>query len=381
VLWITGDFLPAVGGIQVYIDRLTDALTQKCRVALVTELGQLPPSNRAIPHFPIARLRAPLSEDDFTSTREHIAAIVSSLRPDIIHFSNAGIAVYRGAVPTSIPFVVTVHGNDLTAPWQSVPRAKPIDDIVSALNEADHIVSVSEHTRRSLALYNVSAPITVMRHGCNFDLFHPLHLDVAAIKKSARLPVNCTILLTVARFVPRKGHLVLLKAIQALDIPIHWIVVGAGRCFHQFVGEIQRSGMTPQITVFSHVSDQHLALLYNICDLFVLVPEEILSERGLDSEGFGLVFQEASACGKPVITSNVSGCKEAIVDGETGIMVPARDHRALANAIRRLVTDRAFAHQLGQRGASLMRAQGDWSRLAGEMYSLYTQLSGSSDAT
>ena len=57
----------------------------------------------------------------------------------------------------------------------------------------------------------------------------------------------------------------------------------------------------------------------------------------LDSEGFGLVFHEASACAKPVIAADVSGCKEAVVGDVTGLLVPPDDPQALADSIRYLL--------------------------------------------
>lgn len=374
VLWITGNFYPNIGGLQVYIDSLTSALTAKCDVALITESGQDHPTNEEISHFSVESIRKPATEEAFSLAQRRMKEIALSYAPDIVHFSNAGIAVYESAITSSIPTVVTVHGNDLTKPWQSVPHANVRKAIIDALNDAGHIIAISSHTKGLVKQSNVTTPVSVIRHGCDLDLFRPLQLNVVSAKRRIGVPVDCPILLTVARFSPRKGHLVLLKAIQKLDIRVHWIVVGTGHCFPEFFEEVQRCGMASRITIFRRVSNHNLCLLYNICDLFVLVPEEIMSPRGFDSEGFGLVFQEASACGKPVIGSDVSGCREAVADSESGILVPAGDFDALSLAINLLVTDRELAHDLGRRGALRMQAIGGWPRVAEETYSLYSEL-------
>jgi len=376
VLWITGNFYPIIGGLEVYTELLTRALAKQCHVGLIIESGQHPPINNEIRSFSVDCIRHPTTEQAFVSTKKHIEEIVLTYGPDVVHFSNAGVAVYKASVAQSIPTFATVHGNDLTAPWQLVPHGTAKDAVIEALNSVSHIITVSEYTEGLIKRSAIATQTSVIRHGCDLQCFRPFQFDALSIKRQFSIPTNCPILLTVGRFVPRKGHMVLLKAICKLSIPFHWIVVGEGPLFPEFVEELRRRGMASRTTLLRRVSERDLSVLYNLCNLFVLVPLDIVSNRGLDSEGFGMVFQEAGACGKPVIGSDVSGCREAVVNGETGILVPAGDCDRLTQAITAVITDDSLARSLGDNGLIHARALGDWSRVADDTYSLYTRAIG-----
>lgn len=374
VLWITTNFYPAIGGIQVYTDKLTDALSKWCSIGLVTESNQSPSSNKSISHFPIVNIRAPGTGQAFSSVGSQLSDICRNFGPQLVHFANAGVAVYRDAIDLSIPGVVTVHGNDLTAPWQQVPNCDIKTAIVSSLNSVTRIVAVSQHTRRLLADYSITTSIDVMTHGCDLSLFHPMAPDASLIRKQLRIPEMRPILLTVARFVPRKGHRIILKALRQLQTEVHWIVVGKGPSFISFAEEVRSAGLESRISALRDVTNDQLCLLYNMCDIFVLTPEELTIDGRLDSEGFGLVFHEAGACGKPVICSNISGCKEAVINGTTGITVPPSDPNALACAIDQLIMNPTLARSLGNKGALHVKQLGGWHRLAEQTYDLYCSL-------
>jgi phosphatidylinositol alpha-1,6-mannosyltransferase len=122
------------------------------------------------------------------------------------------------------------------------------------------------------------------------------------------------------------------------------------------------------------ISNQDLLALYNACDIFVLASEEREDGRSLDSEGFGLVFHEAGACGKPVIATDISGCKEAVLDGITGLLVPQADPQALADRIEYLLSNPEVANALGRGGLALVRALGGWDRLAFQVLEMYERV-------
>jgi phosphatidylinositol alpha-1,6-mannosyltransferase len=122
------------------------------------------------------------------------------------------------------------------------------------------------------------------------------------------------------------------------------------------------------------ITNENLRALYNACDIFVLVPGEQNFGGRLDSEGFGLVFLEAAACGKPVIASDVSGCRDAVVQNETGLLVPPDDPSALAEAIAYLTGDPVAATMLGARGLASVRAAGGWRRVASDLTVLYAEV-------
>jgi phosphatidylinositol alpha-1,6-mannosyltransferase len=88
---------------------------------------------------------------------------------------------------------------------------------------------------------------------------------------------------------------------------------------------------------------------------------------GLDVEGLGIVYLEASAAGLPVIGGDSGGAPDAILDGETGYVVPGRSVPALAERIIALLADPARARAMGQRGQAWTEQEWDWSRVAGRL--------------
>ena len=83
------------------------------------------------------------------------------------------------------------------------------------------------------------------------------------------------------------------------------------------------------------------------------------------------MLHEAGACGKPVITSDISGCREAVIDGGTGILVPPADADALAQALAFVLTDVDARSSLGQGALEFVRASGGWRRLARQLMDEY----------
>jgi glycosyltransferase involved in cell wall biosynthesis len=91
-------------------------------------------------------------------------------------------------------------------------------------------------------------------------------------------------------------------------------------------------------------------------------------------EGLPRVLLEASACGLPVITTDTPGCRDAVLDGVTGILIPSRDHRALAEAIRKLIESPNLRKQMGQQGRGLIEDRHDIKAITGQYLDLYASL-------
>jgi phosphatidylinositol alpha-1,6-mannosyltransferase len=188
------------------------------------------------------------------------------------------------------------------------------------------------------------------------------------------IPEQLPMILTVARLVPRKGHMNVLEAIRQLPFDVRWVVVGDGPCRMQLEEAIAERGLQDKVLLLGKVSDDDLLGLYNACDVFVMTPQERRCSRWLDSEGFGLVFHEANACGKAVIGSDISGCRDSIVDGRTGLLAPPEDSETLGRALMFLLTNPHEAERMGQCGLETVRRLGGWSRLARSLVSEYMRI-------
>jgi phosphatidylinositol alpha-1,6-mannosyltransferase len=373
-LWIAGTFHPQTTGVPVYVDRLTAALADDVDVAIVTSNGLSRPSDPRVAQYVVPDLTTPHSPQEWSRAADDLRAVIDAYRPDIVHLGSACEAVYRGVVPEGIPTIATVHGNDLTAPWQRTPGVDTRSWVVDGLNACDHLLAVSGHTAALLGRWKVKRPTTIVTAGCDLDVFRPRPGTREETRLCYGLPLDRPVVLTVGRLVPRKGHLVLAEALENISEPAHWMVIGRGSELGEFVATVKRRRLVERVHIVDAVAKTELALLYNACDVFALTPEVRETDGLVDSEGFGLVYLEAAACGAPVLASDSAGCREAVVAGGTGLLVDPRDAGAVARALSRLLADPEHARQLGRNGCALVHASGGWPRLARQALEHYVAL-------
>jgi phosphatidylinositol alpha-1,6-mannosyltransferase len=181
-------------------------------------------------------------------------------------------------------------------------------------------------------------------------------------------------ILAVGRFVPRKGHMTLLNALPGV-IAEHpdtaLVLVGRGPLYEEcrdrhkgmhFITPPEKEINSPiQIHFTGYVDDQTLAALYADCTLFALPTGE---DQSGHVEGFGLVFVEANAYGKPVVAGRSGGVVDAVLEGETGLLVDPEDPTQLAEAINTLLSNPKYAAQLGDQGRRRVTEELNWKTFA-----------------
>jgi phosphatidylinositol alpha-1,6-mannosyltransferase len=365
VLIVTNTLFPRVGGQEAFIERLTEHLAALCEVGLATRAGLWYPGDANIARFSIVD---PPQQDPRRRWRALCASlrrITARFQPDIVHFGSARESIYRWAIPRTIPAVATVHGNDLTGVSAAHnDSGREPSPLIDSLNACRRIFPTGRYTESLARAWGVRARTVIQTPGCDTELFRPRPTLGAHTRATLGIAPEMPIILTVARLVPRKCHLNVLHAIEGLPFPVRWVVVGDGPCREQIVQAVGDRGMRDSVLLLGSVADDELVGLYNACDVFVMTPEERGSEDGLDSEGFGLVFHEAGACGKPVVASDVSGCRDSVGDGRTGFLVNPGDATALRQTLEFLLTHPQEAEALGACGLESVRALGGWPRLA-----------------
>jgi phosphatidylinositol alpha-1,6-mannosyltransferase len=156
----------------------------------------------------------------------------------------------------------------------------------------------------------------------------------------------------------------LLKTIPRLK----YLVVGDGP--HRVALENLASvlGVRDKVVFAGQVPAEDLPDVYALSDVFVMTSRDRLEAD--DVEGFGLVFLEASACGKPVVGSLCGGISDAVVDGITGLLVNPYDSEAIASALERLLHDRDLAMRLGEQGRSRVVREFNWPRVGDRVHDI-----------
>jgi len=112
--------------------------------------------------------------------------------------------------------------------------------------------------------------------------------------------------------------------------------------------------------------------VYALCDVFIMASREQLDL--CDLEGFGMVFLEANACGKAVIGGRSGGIADAVLDGETGLLVDPHAPEAIAVAVDRLLSDPALAARMGAQGRARILRELTWDRVADQVEATLREL-------
>ncbi len=233
-----------------------------------------------------------------------------------------------------------------------------------AVQRADAVIAVSEHTRQDVIrlLKAPAGDVYVVPNGID-PHFRPLPADeVCAFRAQRRLPER--FMLCISTIEPRKNLTTLIRAYAVLGDIEHKLVIGGGRGwkYENVFALVEELNLADRVWLPGFVQHDELPYWYNAADLFVY-PSIY--------EGFGLPPLEAMACGTPVITSNTSSLPEVV--GTAGLMVNPTDIQALADAISRVLSDKALAASMAAQG--LARAEGfSWKATATRTAAVYDAL-------
>lgn len=243
-------------------------------------------------------------------------------------------------------------------------RVPPLDSIVRHLyNRAARVVAISGFSRDNLLAFGVAADrVVVARPGARL----PHAVSPSAIEALRhQLAIDSgPVILSVGRLIPRKRHTDLVHAFSRL-LRQHgdaWLVIaGQGPEIAAISRLAMRLGVRDRVVLPGVVDDGTLTTLYALCTVFALPCGE---DAAGQVEGFGLVFTEANAHGKPVVGGRSGGVPDAVIDGETGILVEPGDIDALADALRCLLDDSGHAVTLGMQGRARVEGELSWEAFA-----------------
>ena len=231
------------------------------------------------------------------------------------------------------PYVVFCHGMDI-----GILRGRKLFLAKLILNKADLIVANSYYTLNLLNNLTKNKSKIVTYPSPNFDLIKYNLQKTSKTKTSNKL-----ILLSVSRFVKRKGIFFVLEAIKDLDF-VEYIIVGKGPQKDKLISFVKRNNLEYKVKIIVSPNDEQLAQLYSTCDIFILTPYEPNSG---DFEGFGIVYLEAGLFRKPCIASKSGGIKEAVIHKKTGILVDSKDIKGIKKAILILSQNKNLRKFLG----------------------------------
>jgi phosphatidylinositol alpha-1,6-mannosyltransferase len=280
----------------------------------------------------------------------------------------------------AVPYGILVHGADLLAELHKVRHSRFRRRTAKALlGSAAAVVANSQWTReqaqkvlRELGLDPLADAVKVVPLGTDPQQFRP-GLDTREVRARYRLNGERWVV-SVGRLEPYKGVDVSLRAVAELrkeGVDVSYVVVGAGKqraAYRRLAAEL---GIDDVVRFIGAVPDADLPALYNTAAAYLGVSRR--EDRG-KVEGFGVALAEASACGLPVIAGRSGGLAEAVTDGETGIVVEPDDAKAVAAALKRVLTDQLLARRLGQAGRKAVETYYNWDRVIRELREIESQV-------
>jgi phosphatidylinositol alpha-1,6-mannosyltransferase len=354
VLLVTNDFPPRRGGIQSYLQAFVGELVaggghtltvyapkwkgaaefddqaRACDYSVVRHPGTL-----MLPVPAVANRMKKLIERDGIDTVWFGAAAPLALM--------APVAREAGAERV----VASTHGHEVG--WSMLPVARTALRRIGT--DTDVVTYVSRYTRNRFA--SAFGPRAALEHvppGVDIDRFVPD--EVARAEMRARYGLGGRpVVVCVSRLVPRKGQDMLIRAMPAIRQRVAGaalVIVGGGpyrtslrRLAHSF-------GVAEHVVFTDGVPGEELAAHHAMADVFAMPCRT--RGAGLDVEGFGIVYLEASACGVPVVAGRSGGAPETVRDGETGRVVDGWDVGAIAASVGDLLADPDRAARMGAAG-------------------------------
>ena len=260
-------------------------------------------------------------------------ALLKSCRhkPDVIINGHIGFSPVCILIKKllKIPYITITYGKDV---WNLTKAQK------MGLKDSFRIFTISNYTRNLIIAQLMDYPqnqINLLPNALDSERFKPGNRPEALLRKLG-LQSTDKIILSVSRLSKSekdKGYTKTIAAVKELlgRFPnLKYVLAGSGDDLPRLRNLVKDERLDGVIILPGFISEEELPDYYNLCDLFVLPSKK---------EGFGFVFLEALACGKPVIAGNKDGSVDAVLGGELGLLINPDNITEIKDAIARVLTN------------------------------------------
>lgn len=266
------------------------------------------------------------------------------------------------------PILISFHGAEVMAVRHGMKLLRPF--LRWAIKSAAAVTANSSHTVKAIQeIYD--RPVNIIPYGTTAG-------ESSGLGKRSELSDNSVMsragrLLFAGRLVERKGVPYLIEAVALLarDLPVHLDIVGTGPDEPMLRRLVAERKLEQVITFRGFVPSSELESLYRNCDVFVL--PAVIDSKG-DTEGLGVVIIDAMSHRKPVVASGIGGIVDLVIHDKTGLQVPPADSSALAEALRRVLTDEDLARRLGDAGYEHVQRNYSWPAIIRRLQEVYRRV-------
>lgn len=389
LLLVSEMYPPAVGGSAVLLENIYSRLQDRYDITVLTDRTKCVGSETMRGRITLERTDINKSRRGITSKADlsqhwAVGGTIKRLSRTMAQPGGAPVIVHCGrAMPEALSALVArwfrcgprllcwAHGEEITTARISREYSFVMKRVYRG---CAGVIANSHHTAGMVRGFGVpESRVHVVHPGVDTELFNP-GVDGAPVRNRF-VPPGRIMMLTVGRFPPRKGHDLTLRALaklRHLDPPLHYVIAGDGEGDER--GRLERLvdelNLRDRVTFAGMVRGGELPVFYAACDLFVMPNRK----EGSDVEGFGIVYLEAAACGKPTIGGKSGGVPEAIGENETGLLVSGTDEEELAQAIAQLAGSADLRRRMGDAGRKRVVERFTWPKAANAVADIHNSL-------
>jgi phosphatidyl-myo-inositol dimannoside synthase len=366
-LVVTNDFPPRQGGIQAFVHELAVRQPAGSLVVYASDHDGSAEFD-AVQPFPVIRHPTGLLLPT-PAARRRAVELLGEYECDSVWFGAAApLGLLGGPLRRAGAdrLLAMTHGHE--AGWAMLPAARQALRRIG--DQCDVVTYLGEYFRRRLAsTLGRHAQLVQLTPGVDIETFRP-DVDGSAVRERYGL-ADRPVVVCVSRLVARKGQDALIKALPAVrrQVPgAALLLVGDGPYRAELL-DLAASLDVEQAVIFTGgVPHDELPAHFAAGDVFAMPCRT--RRAGLDVEGLGIVYLEASASGLPVIVGNSGGAPDAVRDGETGLLVDGRDVASIADRLVSLLRDDALRTQLGRAGRAWVEREWRWEVHAERLHQL-----------
>lgn len=368
IIFIADDFPPELGGIQTFSCELAHATAQLGEEVVVVA-GRQDGSEQIDADLPFTIIRVPtqgsypMAAMNLSAGVQQAATLVETPPRCVVatKWSPEGPAAILAFGKLRRPMVLIGHGGEFShsggnlLKWlmQRVVRRRMAACLANSRFTAELFAKAGVPREQIGVIYGGVRP----------EQYEIAHERVTELRDEMGLG-DAPVLLTASRLVERKGHDTVNRALTHVlqRFPdLVWLVAGEGPTADALAEHAQRLAVSDSVRFLGRVDHDRLAILYAAADLHVMPSRPV---RGELPEGLGLAYLEAAAAGTPSVATNFGGIPDAVVDGETGLLVEPDDPVALAGAITALLADDKRRAAMGEAARERVRSEFTWTRVA-----------------
>ena len=373
ILCITNDFGPRAGGIETFVIGLLERTPRGSVIVYTSYQRDSEAYDRKwLEDFGVEVIR---DRSKILLPTPRVARAVQRL----VRERQLSIALFGAAAPLGLlskgirkagvtRIVALTHGHEVwwAKIWPFTWALKRIG------NDVDTLTYLGEFTRRAISRsVSKKAAASMVRIAPGIDTTHfTPQSDLDGLRSELDLDGK-RLVVSVGRLVHRKGQDTLVEALPEIlksHPDVHLLFIGVGPHLEYIHKRAIQLGVLDHISFLGRARYQELPRLISLAEIFAMPSRSRLA--GLEVEGLGIVYLEASACGLPIVGGIAGGAPDALIEGETGFAVDGRSAPEVARVIKILLDDPERAKAMGERGRTWITEEWEWKRWSSELNKL-----------